>query len=705
MTGPVSPLRNIVRPKWSKKLGAACTLLGGGLAFYAQTLADRKGNSGLVLIAFLVAAGLYAFAAPAIARGRQTDAKSPLLEIRPAYLVWACVFAVLAFASLKGNRFTFQGLLPWGLGVLLCFLALPPSKAGRAATAWSSRETVLSALKRGRWCIPWTTSALILALVLATYLRFYRLIELPADLGWDLPYNYYDVQRILRGEHLIFFPENYGREGMFFYLAALVAQITKLSPYSLRVTSALIGIATIPAIYAFARECADEETAVYAALLLAINKWHLVLTRSGYRVSLMPLFSILALYGLARGLRRGASRDWAWGGLFVGLGVWTYKAFLFTLPVALACAFFYVLSNLHHSEWGGQGGDPTTHWGGSPSAVIKGTALLLFVAIVTAMPLIRFVFDSPQVYLARERLGVEIVSESLAQGVSWSRNFVHNAITSALMFNVAGDGNSRFGVPFQRHLGLMSGAFFVLGLGMAIARFRQGGHALLIIGLLGLILPMTLSMAPGEMPNCFRSSGTIGPAVTLVALALRGLRGRVANLVEAWPRSFGLRMQTIASKICRQHDLRFDIRWASGAILLICAVLWLEVRETSRFYFIDFKRFAPDNGNYSVALQLAKSIIAYEDGPAYVKTWPYWYDGRALNVHLDAAGHSRAGELMEIDLNKSPLAGFRGRMLVLLHPADQESLQTLQAFFTRQAIKQEHYPNGEVAFLAFYGER
>ena len=40
------------------------------------------------------------------------------------------------------------------------------------------------------------------------------------------------------------------------------------------------------------------------ALLLAVNKWHIVLTRSGYRVSLMPLFAILALYGLARGLRR-----------------------------------------------------------------------------------------------------------------------------------------------------------------------------------------------------------------------------------------------------------------------------------------------------------------------------------------------------------------------------------------------------------------
>lgn len=705
MTWPVPLLRNIVRPTWPSKLSAVCALLGAGLAFYAQMLADQKNNSGLALIVFAVAVGLYTLTAPTIVRERQADTKSPPLGIRSAYLVWACVFAVLAFASLKGNRFTPQGLLPWGLGVFLCFLALPPSKASRNMTAQPLRETALSILKRNRWCIPWTTCGVILAIVLATYLRFYHLPELPADLGWDLPYNYYDVQRILRGEHLVFFPENYGREGMFFYLVALVSQIIKLSPYSLRVTSAIIGIATVPAIYALARECADEETAAYAALLLAANKWHLVLTRSGYRVSLMPLFSILALYGLARGLRRGTSRDWAWGGLFVGLGVWTYKAFLFILPVVLACTFFYTLLNLRRSEQGGQDSNSVTPWGGSPSAMAKGTALLLFVAVVTAMPLIRFVFDSPQVYLARERLGIEIVNESLAQGISWSRNLARNAVTSALMFNVVGDGNSRFGVPFQRHLGLISGALFVLELGRAIARFRRGGHALLIIGLLGLTLPMTLSMAPGEMPNCFRSSGTIGPAVVLAALALRNLRGRIADLVDACPRSFDLRMQTLADSIWQRRNLRFDIRWTLAGILLVCALFWLEVRETSRFYFIDFKRFAPDNANYSVALQLAKSIIAYKDGPAYVKIWPYWYDGRALNVHLDAAGHSLAGELTEINLNKPPLAGFRGRILILLHPDDQDSLRTLRAFFTRQAIKQELYPNGEVALLAFYGER
>ncbi|NTW02100.1 MAG: hypothetical protein HGA19_12580, partial [Oscillochloris sp.] len=68
---------------------------------------------------------------------------------------------------------------------------------------------------------------------------------------------------------------------------------------------------------------------------------------------------------------------------------------------------------------------------------------------------------APRTYLAREQLGLQIVNQSLADKVSWPENLARNSITSLLMFNFVGDGNARFGVPYQRHLGLMGGVLLI----------------------------------------------------------------------------------------------------------------------------------------------------------------------------------------------------------------------------------------------------
>lgn len=679
-----------------------------GLAALAQTLADRRIALGLALAAYLLGAILYALAARPLSRAGELPASPAPLRVHFPYLLWALVFAGLAFAGLRHNRVTFQGLLAWAIGVALCFSALRVD--GTGPSLW---RRVVAALAPGRWRIPWTTWGLVAAILLGAYLRLYRLLELPADLGWDLPYNYSDAQRILGGEYLIFFPDNMGREGMFFYLIAAVARLGKLSPYSMRITSALVGIATIPALYALARECADRETATYAAFLLAANKWHIALTRSGYRVSLMPLFAILALYGLARGLRRGRARDWAWAGLFLGLGLWTYKAFTFVFPTFILCVGVYALFGLRqrgadNGTLEGQSASPLAPdvWAAPPRRVLLGAGLALLMTVITAVPMIRFMVDSPKVYLERELHAAQLVNESLAGRASWLGNAARNTLTSLLMFHYEGDGNSRFGVPFQRHLGFLSGVLFALGVAAALGRFRRGGNTLLLLALLGLTAPMTVTMLAGEKPNLFRASGTIGPALVLGAMTLRTVRGELAGLAARVPTEwFRVTVDGAAGEKRSVHTVKLNLNLAFLPLLLVALALVGEVRETSRTYFNDFRRIAPDAANYSIALELAKAIIRFEDGPTYVKPWPYWYDGRALAAHLDAAGRSLTGEILDLREDQLPLAGFHGRMLVLLHPEDQESLNTLRSFFPRYALREEHFPGGQVSFLAFTGER
>ena len=49
-----------------------------------------------------------------------------------------------------------------------------------------------------------------------------------------------------------------------------------------------------------AAQMVSYEVPMATALLLAVNKWHIVLSRAGYRVILLPLFGTLVLLGLAR---------------------------------------------------------------------------------------------------------------------------------------------------------------------------------------------------------------------------------------------------------------------------------------------------------------------------------------------------------------------------------------------------------------------
>ena len=330
----------------------------------------------------------------------------------------------------------------------------------------------------------------------------------------------------------------------------------------------------------------------------------------------------------------------------------------------------------------------------------------MLVTVIAAVPMIRVVVDTPKAYLAREGLGARLVSESLErEGVTRAQLYLRNVGTSVLMFNYQGDANARFGVPFQRQMGFVSGVLLVLGVALALSRFCRGSNGLLLLSLPGLIAPMTISMLWGEVPNCFRSSGVLGPCLVLAALALRSVRSHLSKEIggRGLPR-LEFRLNTDADEThTRTLSFGANILWAP--LLVVALAMGLEMREMTRTYFEDFRRVAPRMQNYSMALALAEHMIDFDQGPAIVMVWPHWYDGRAVRAHLAAAGRAWDGELLSVRPDQPPLLGFRGQMLVLMHPENTETLRTLQAYFPRWTTTLERFPNGELSLLAFYGER
>lgn len=199
--------------------------------------------------------------------------------------------------------------------------------------------------------------ALLFLTFLATVLRFYGLGQIPPGLHFDEAYNGLDAGLILAGDRPLFLPANHGREVAYSYYQAALAALFGLTPYTLRLASALAGIATIPVGYLVLRRMlrrGGRAVPFFALAALATSLWHIHFSHYGIRVITMPLI-FSGLFGFFWwGLRTPGDRR-AWvaftlSGLLAGLAVWTHPSGRLSPLVLLAFAAYLVLTRSRRTE-------------------------------------------------------------------------------------------------------------------------------------------------------------------------------------------------------------------------------------------------------------------------------------------------------------------------------------------------------------------
>lgn len=668
------------------------------LAVFAQRSLDRKIRDYRGYLPYAIAAVAFALAfgnlpLEGLAKPDEAAVSRALIKLGESVgpVAVSLLVALLGCLDFGGNRFRPLGLILWIGGLCICLSYLyaydSPARLGERISALVAGKTV--AISR-RWVL------LGLAMLIGAVLRLQQLDVVPADIGWDLPYNFTDALSILRGEYRIFFPANLGREGLFFYLIALVAKFAPLSHFSIKLTSALVGILTIPALYLATRRLFPESVAIGAAFLLAVNRWHIVLSRSGFRVILLPLFSILVLYAFVRALQSYRLFDFGLAGLVFGLGFHTYFPYLF-VPGALILALVLLVLSGRRLPW---------------RALLPLLAIMFAVALVVYAPLIRYALQNPKEYIARAALQARLLKgDEHRTGLNLSF-LMDNLRTTVLMFNVYGDGNSRFNVPAFRHFGFISGVLLVLGTFYVLRRWRYGYNGVLLAFFFVLMLPSGLMALPRELPNIFRASGSIGPGLVLAALPLpvvgKCLKDLSAELPD-WDLCITLKLSSIEDA--------YEFVWTlgrRGLLLLLPAIvmvvlLAMEYRETRRFYFRDFVNVLPDKHNVSIAKEMARQIEIYGDpSSSFIKVWPHWFDGRALLMYLRQESEKEWNPyfyLDRLDPAQPPLTLIAQRALFILHPADQDGLLVLRGSFPHSTTKPYLFPDGTPAFVLVYVER
>jgi len=129
---------------------------------------------------------------------------------------------------------------------------------------------------------------LILIVLLAGFLRFYKLDKMPASLNWDevaAGYNAYTIANWGADEYGNKFPIVFksfadDKHPVHIYLTAIVVKIFGLTDYYIRATSAGIGVLSVIAIFFLARELFKSDiSALFSALFLAVSPYSIHFSR------------------------------------------------------------------------------------------------------------------------------------------------------------------------------------------------------------------------------------------------------------------------------------------------------------------------------------------------------------------------------------------------------------------------------------------
>ena len=150
---------------------------------------------------------------------------------------------------------------------------------------------------------------LALILLVAVFVRLYRLDDVPPGLTHDEAANGMAAVGVLEGERPLYFTVGNGREPLYAYSMAPVIAVLGATEMAVRLTSVLWGLALILVTWAWVRDAFDPATALLAAGGLSVGFWPLMVSRLGLRAVTLPVLFTLSIYFLWRAINLSRRHD------------------------------------------------------------------------------------------------------------------------------------------------------------------------------------------------------------------------------------------------------------------------------------------------------------------------------------------------------------------------------------------------------------
>ncbi|MGM0401701.1 MAG: ArnT family glycosyltransferase [Chloroflexota bacterium] len=360
------------------------------------------------------------------------------------------------------------------------------------------------------------TLGLLLIIIVTSIPRIVALDSVPPALHFDEAVYGLMAREIGPRNLPIYFSGYTGREPLYMYVMAALFQVFGATKATVRLTSALIGIATLPLAYLLFSQLFSRRVALWTAAITGLSYWHLSLSRSAYPNILIPPIACAALYFLWRGYHEDRLSLLLAGGCLVGSVLYTYLAARF-FPLTVALFFLYAL-----------GVDPRRFASRLWKLLLAGLA-----ALIVFLPLgLYFVRHWSHFW---ERAGQVLVFQRHSGWEAW-RIVGQNFLQTLGGFVIEGDPRWKFNMPGRPVFSPLLAPFFLLGIARSLWRWRDLRHGLLIIWLVVMCVPAILT--DGQMPQSQRMSGIIPGIYALSALGLVSasdyLRSKMGERSHLW---------------------------------------------------------------------------------------------------------------------------------------------------------------------------
>jgi hypothetical protein len=447
----------------------------------------------------------------------------------------------------------------WIAGMIAALMALWPG-------SFHPRAVLRRALAPGRWpLLALEALALVVILAVAAALRLWHLDSQPEGVWFDEADT---AASALRMQNLPFQPMSPGTAGpnasLYFYVMSFILRVAGTSMGAVRLDSVFFGLLAVVAVYLVGRQVGGPALGLCAAALLGCMQWAIDFSRMGMLNMSAPSMVCLGIAALIAAMLRPQAFWWALSGVLFGLTFMTYVGADLELAAVSAVVVLRFLLD-----------------GRFRALAWPGVLLLPLGFLVGAAPLLVVFKEDGQYVLARINQ-VSVFNEY----ADWNQRIAAietNLRLHLLMFTVAGDSNGRHNLPGAPMLDAITGACFLLGLGITIRRLGHWFFLLLFAWFVACMLGGILALE-FEAPQSARTIGAVAPIALIAALPLVLLARAVWSGTLSALQVSGRRLGTREGMEQRAWQARLIASIAAGAVLSI--PLGLVFAANSNGYFV-----------------------------------------------------------------------------------------------------------------------
>jgi 4-amino-4-deoxy-L-arabinose transferase-like glycosyltransferase len=144
--------------------------------------------------------------------------------------------------------------------------------------------------------IIWLGTAILL---IATLTRLWDMTTVPPGLQHDEVINIGDALGSFEtGQLKLFYPNNYGREGLFIWIQGIAVLLFGMNPVAMKFFPLTFGLLSVALSYRIFGRIYGWRIGTISASLMAVNLWAVLTSRFALRAGMMPMWALLMIVGV-----------------------------------------------------------------------------------------------------------------------------------------------------------------------------------------------------------------------------------------------------------------------------------------------------------------------------------------------------------------------------------------------------------------------